>query len=112
MTTLPPRSAATQRLLLGQDTPARAVEPSTLVTVQAAAPPVGLLEVTALALPSASTATQMLMLGQATPERELEPSTLVPVHAAAPPVVLLDVTTLPATATATQRPRLGQDTPR
>src|SRR5256885_1398415 len=48
MTTLPPRSAATQRLLLGQDTPARAVEPSTLVTVHATAPPVGLLEVTTL----------------------------------------------------------------
>jgi hypothetical protein len=68
---LPPLSTATQRPLLGQDTPFRelvsTLVPSTLVTVQAVAPPVGLLEVTTLPLPS--TATQSLLLEQDTPDR-------------------------------------------
>ena len=69
VTTLPLRSTATQRPLLGQDTPFRAVPPSTGVTVQAAVPPVGLLEVTTL--PALSTATQRPLLGQDTPPSEL-----------------------------------------
>src|SRR5450756_1420219 len=84
--------------------------PSTLVTVQAPAPPVGLLEVTTL--PAKSTATQRPLLGQDTPRRTLEPSTWVTVQAAAPPVGLLEVTTLALPSTATQRPLLGQDTRR
>src|SRR3989475_13208504 len=100
MTTLPPRSAATQRLLLGQDTPARAVEPSTLVTVQAAAPPVGLLEVTALAVPSASTATQRVILGQGARARKSEAAASVTAHAAAAAVGLLEVATFTPTAPA------------
>ena len=44
--------------------PSRELELSTLVTVQAAAPPVGLLEVTTL--PLLSTATQRPLLGQDT----------------------------------------------
>src|SRR6202521_2313641 len=105
-----------QRLLLGQDTPVRWLEPTTLVTVQAAAPPVGLREVTTLplgvpTLPLLSTATQRTLLGQDTLTRELVPSTLVTVQAAAPPMGLLEVTTLPPLSTATQRPLLGQDTP-
>ena len=43
MITLPMASTATHRVLLGQDTPVRELVPSTLVTVQAAFPPVGLL---------------------------------------------------------------------
>lgn len=62
VTTSPLWSTATQRPLLGQDTPSRPLEPSTSVTVQAAAPPVGLLEVTKL--PLLSTATQRPLLGQ------------------------------------------------
>ncbi len=81
--------------------------PATLVTVQAAAPPVGLLEVTTL--PLRSTATQRPLLGQDTPSA-LMPE-LVTVHAPAPPVGLLEVTTLPPRSTATQRPLVGQDTP-
>jgi hypothetical protein len=66
-------STATQRPLLGQDTPFRelvfTLVPSTLVTVQAVAPPVGLLEVTTLPLPS--TATQRPLPGQDTPYKVL-----------------------------------------
>ena len=75
-TKLPLKSTATQRPLLGQDTPDRLVASefgslvlSTWVTVQAAAPPVGLLEVTTL--PSWSTATQRPVLGQDTPSSKL-----------------------------------------
>jgi hypothetical protein len=108
VTTLPLPSTATQRPLLGQETPVRELLVSTLVRVQAAAPPVGLLEVTTLPLPS--TATQRPLLGQETPSRGLLPSTLVTVQAAAPPVGLLEVTTLPALSTATQKLLLGQNT--
>jgi hypothetical protein len=81
-----------------------------LVTVQAAAPAVGLLEVTTS--PLASTATQRPLLAQDTPDRALVSSTRVTVQAAAPPVGLLEVTTLPALAsTATQRPLVEHDTP-
>src|SRR5207244_11435086 len=93
VTTLPLPSTATQRLLLGHDTPESELVPSTWVTFQAAAPPVGLLEVTTL--PRPSTATQRLLLGQDTSANELEASTWITFHAAAPPVGLLEVTTLP-----------------
>jgi hypothetical protein len=83
-------------------------EVSTEVTVQAAAPPVGLLDVTTL--PPLSKATHRPLLGQDTPDIELKKSTWVTVQAAAPPVGLLDVTTLPLWSTATQRLLLGQDT--
>src|SRR5207253_2683441 len=83
--------------------------PCTLVTVQTAASPVGLPDVTTLPLPS--TATQRLLLGHDTPESELVPSTWVTFQAAAPPVGLLDVTTPPRSSTATQRLLLGHDTP-
>jgi hypothetical protein len=65
VTTLPLLSTATQRPLLGQDTPVRWER--TGVTIQAAAPPLGLLEVTTL--PVKSTATQRPLLGQDTPSR-------------------------------------------
>ena len=76
---------------------------------QAAALPVGLVEVTALPPP---TATQRLLLGQETPVRPYgEPSVWVFVQVASPPLGLLEVTTPPASSTATQRPLLGQETP-
>jgi hypothetical protein len=56
---------ATQKTLLEQVTPYRELEASTRVTIQAAAPPLGLLEVTTL--PVKSTATQRPLLGQDTP---------------------------------------------
>jgi hypothetical protein len=67
VTTFPMLSTAMQKSLLGQDTPDRLLEPSTLVIVQAEAPPVGLLEVTTL--PLSSTATQEPLLVQETPFR-------------------------------------------
>src|SRR3989442_12761683 len=82
VTTLPLPSTATQRLLLGHDTPESELVPSTWVTFQAAAPPGGLLEGTTL--PRPSTATQRRLLGQDTPAKALEPSTLTTFQAAAP----------------------------
>jgi hypothetical protein len=68
---------------------------STFVTVHAAAPPVGLVEVTTLS--RVSTATQRLALAHETLVRfGEEASTDVTVHADVPPVGLVAVTTLPA----------------
>src|SRR2546428_13373381 len=93
---------------LGPRPPSRPLEPSTLVTLHATAPPVGLLEVTTL--PFTSTATQRLLLGQDGPGRELKPSTLVTFQPAAPAGRLLDATTLPPSPTARQRPPVRQTT--
>jgi hypothetical protein len=116
---------ATQRLLLGQDTARSKLEPRAeaskrWVTFQAAAPPVGLLEVTTP--PFVSTATQRPLLGHEMPFSEqgaplvavgaqpAGPYTCVTFQAAAPPVGFLEVTTLPPPSTATQKLLLGQDT--
>jgi hypothetical protein len=104
---LPARSTATQRPLLGHDTPDRVLVPSTLATVQDAAR-VGSVEV--ITLPLLSTATHRLLLGHETPNRILVPSTLVTVQAAEPPVGLVEVATLPASSTATHRLLKEQDT--
>jgi hypothetical protein len=64
MEPLPP--TATHRPLVGQDTLETLLEPFTLVTFQAAAPPVGLLEMTTLSL---AKVTQKLMVGQDIPDR-------------------------------------------
>src|SRR5437870_6919854 len=98
VTTLPLPSTATQRLLLGHDTPESELVPSTWVTFQAAAPPVGLLEVTTLPLPS--TATQRLLLGQDTSASEWEPSRWITDHVAASPVGLSEVPTFARSPTA------------
>jgi len=81
-----------------------------MVTVQAAVPPVGLVEVTALPMPS--TATQRLILGQEIPVNSLAPLTLRSVNfqAATPPVGLVDVIRSPLSSTAIQRVLLGQET--
>src|ERR1700674_878449 len=77
---------------------------------QAAAPPVGLVVATTWLLPS--TATQSATLVQLTPDRELVPSTPAAVHDAEHPVGFVEVTTSPLhSATATQNPALGHDTP-
>ena len=97
--------------MLGQDRPDRPWAPATFVSVQAAAAPVGLVEV-ATAEPLLSIATQSLSLGQDTSDRygmPLKPSRVVTVHAAAPAVGLLEVITL-AYSTATQRLPLEQCT--
>src|SRR5438445_13159706 len=91
VTTLPLPSTATQRLLLGHDTPESELVPSTWVTFQAAAPPVGLLEVTTL--PRPSTATQRPLLGQATPARALEQVGWASCRAAAAAAALAVLTT-------------------
>ena len=116
VTTLPKLSTATHRLLLGQDTPVRKLEPSTCASFQAVAPPIGLVEVTTL--PLVSTATQRTLLGQDTAVSRgplalgpTEPSTLVTFQATAPPVGLLDETALPWSSIATHRLLLGHDTP-
>ena len=100
---MPTMSSATQRMLLGQETAERKLA-STWLTIQSAAAPAGLFEVTTLPLPS--TATQRSTVGHDTPVRkhaagfdeetaQLEPSTWVTLHAAEPAVGLLEVTTLP-----------------
>ena len=117
VTTLPFPSTATHSLLVGQETPFKkhAGDPPNWshlepiwVTFQAAAPPVGLVEVTTLPLPS--TSTQKPVVGQDTP---LGPKsaevTCVTFQEGAPPVGLVEVTTL-SWPTATQRSLLGQDT--
>ena len=48
MTTLPFWSTATQRLIVGQDTEVRKLEPFAWLTDHVAGPPVGLLEVATL----------------------------------------------------------------
>src|SRR5438445_10694704 len=83
VTTLPLPSTATQRLLLGHDTPESELVPSTWVTFQAAAPPVGLLEVTTLPFTDPKSVVQRM--GEDTAARGLEPTTLITIHAAAPP---------------------------
>jgi hypothetical protein len=119
--TLPLSSTATHRAVLGQDTAFKPLEPSTWVTLQAAAPAPGLVEVTTL--PARSTATQRALLGHDTPLKKQgeygsdcplpqpEPSTCVTLQAPAPPNGLVEVTTLPLLSTATQSPALRQDTP-
>jgi hypothetical protein len=106
VTTSPPPTA-TQRALLGHDTPS-VPPPCTKANVQVAAS-VGLLEVNTLPLPS--TATQKLLLGQDTPARPVDPSTAVSFQADGPAVGLVEVTTWPTASTATQRPLLGHETP-
>src|SRR6202035_5630214 len=90
-------------------------DPSTWVTVQAVAPPVGSVEV--MTLPTVSVATHRLTVGQLTPMRRfranLPASTGVTVHEEAPPVGLVDVRTLRAPvrsllSTATHRVTVGQ----
>jgi hypothetical protein len=77
-----------------QDTPDKPPAPATLVTVHAAAPPVGLLEVTTvLPLP---TATHSRTLGHETPFRLDAPIRLLSVHAVSLPVGFVEVITLPA----------------
>src|SRR5947208_734775 len=90
--------------------PMMTVLPSTLATLQAPAPPVGLVELTTL--PPLSTATQSDVDGHEMPLIPLLPSTLVTVQAPAPPVGLVEVTTLPTLSTATQSDVDGHETPR
>src|SRR5438445_13322382 len=106
---------ATHTPLLGQDSRGvtksprpgcTASMPCTLVTVQTAASPVGLPDVTTLPLPS--TATQRLLLGHGKPASALVPSTWVTFQAAAPPVGLLEVTTLPWPSTSTATVQRGR----
>ena len=105
---MPRSSTATQRLMLGQETPCRELL-STLAAFQAAAPPVGLVD--ASTLPSRPTATHRSRLGQETLDTVVEVFTWVTFQAPAPPVGSLEATTLPLSSTATQRLLLGQDTP-
>src|SRR2546426_11079554 len=83
-------STATQKVMLGQDTPVRGLVPSTFVSVQAALPPVGLLDV--ITLPALSTATQKLTLGHEMPCTLPAPATFAETQAAADPVGLLELT--------------------
>ena len=81
--------------------------PSTEDTVHAAAPPVGLVEVTTLPVPS--TATHNVVLGQEIPLTGLLPSTFDTDHAVAPPVGLTEVTTSPDPSAATHNVLLGHE---
>jgi hypothetical protein len=65
----------------------------TWLTLQAGAPPVGLLEVTML--PNMSPATQRRLLGQDTLVSALEPAKWATLQAAAPAVGLVEESTLP-----------------
>jgi hypothetical protein len=78
-----------------------------LLTVQAADPPVGFVEVTTL--PLLSTATQKPLLVHDTPVSALVPSTLATNQG--PTLGSTEVTTSPLPSTAAQKPSLGQDTP-
>jgi hypothetical protein len=84
--------------------------PSTSVTRQAEAPPVGSVEVTTL--PELSTATQSFAVGQETASRPFSPSASTSVQAEAPPVGSVEVMRLPTSSTATQSFLDGQETPR
>src|SRR6266581_2159431 len=96
--TFPASSTTTQRSAVGHEAPVRSTIPS-LVTVQAAAPPVGLADVITCAL--RSTAAHSPLGEQPTVSSrlsaELNPAstTLVTVQASGPPVGLLEVTRLP-----------------
>src|SRR5450759_2513644 len=98
---------------MSRSPPALAKPVSTGVTRHAAAPPVGLDELSTL--PSSSTAAQNTAEGQETAYTPPSPlsaagSTLTLLHAAAPPVGLVEVSTSPASSTATHSARDGQDT--
>ena len=73
---------------------------STLLTDQAEAPPVGLVEVTSL--PSWSAATQRFEMHE-TLVIQFSPSTLAATHEETPPVGLVEVKTLPNESVATHR---------
>src|SRR5207247_2433441 len=108
MRTLPVlKSTATQKLSVGQDTPDKPPAPATLVTVHAAAPPVGLLEVTTV--PPLPTATHSRTLGHETPFRLDAPIRLLSVHAVSLPVGFVEVITLPARFTPAHSVLLGHE---
>src|ERR1051325_2763461 len=90
MITLPMPSMTTQKVVLGQDTPVTGVVPSTFVTVHAAFPSVGFVDV--ITLPTLSTATHKLALGHEIPCTKLAPATVAETHAAAAPGGLLERT--------------------
>src|ERR1051325_5206499 len=90
MITLPMPSTTTQKVVLGQDTPVTGFVPSTFVTVHAAFPSVGFVDV--ITLPTLSTATHKLALGHEIPCTKLAPATVAETHAAADPVGLLELT--------------------
>src|SRR5437764_56261 len=101
---------ATQREADGHEIPSRSLVPSIAVwSFQAAAPPVGFVEVTEL--PLLSPAAQKVFDGQDTAVRTLPESIRAAVHAADPPVGFVEVITWPALSTATQRFAAGHDTP-
>jgi hypothetical protein len=102
-------STATQRLVLGHETPSRSFGPFTVVFVQAVAPPDGFVEVNTLPPP---TATHRPVPMQEMPNKEEFGSTSVSVHAGTPPAGFVEVTTLPSVLQppAMQRPLLGHVT--
>jgi hypothetical protein len=106
----------THRLVVGQDT--LVGELSTVETVHADVPPVGLVDVTTTPiLPTSGPplawplATHRLTVGHDTSDSDRSPTTLVTVQDAVPPVGFVDVTTLVPPSIATQRSMLGQETP-
>jgi hypothetical protein len=87
-------SPAKHSVVDGQATAEIPLLGSTLAAVQAAAPPVGLVDVTTL--PAASPATHSVVDGQETAASCCELSTVAAVQTPAPPVGLLEATTVPA----------------
>jgi hypothetical protein len=96
-----------QSLVSAHDTPPKPIV-VTSPACQAAAPPVGCVEVAMS--PNESTATQRLLEAQDTPTSWVTPDTLATFHAVDPDAGLVDVTTFPPSSTATHNPVLGQDT--
>jgi hypothetical protein len=104
----PEESTATHNEALEHEMPVRSENPM-YDTVQADAPPVGLVEV--IMFPALSTPTQRDALGHETLVRALWLSTTTKVQADAPPVGLVEVNTLPRLSTATQSDTFGHETP-
>src|ERR1700726_746115 len=94
--------------MVGHDTPVTSSAPSMSTAFHAAAPPVGLVDTTAL--PLLSTPTHRLAVGHETLLNVFAPSTSVIVQADAPPGGLVEVSALPELSTATQRLVVGHDT--
>src|SRR5437764_14863178 len=94
----------------GHEIPARSLVPAIAVwSFQAAAPPVGLMEVSEL--PLLSTAAQKVFDGQDTAVRTLPESTRAAVHPPDPPVGSAEAITWPLSSTAKQPLRAGPTTP-
>ena len=99
---------ATQSGVGGQETLCSGGNPVIRAKLQAAAPPVGLIEVRIA--PSLPTATQSPVLGQEMPKRRSAPGISVTFQAPGPPIGLVEVRTEPLYSTATQRLGVGQST--